>query len=237
MITGGSKGLGKEIVNLYLQDGWNVIELSRSGNTRHHVDINLANPEIVSKCIEETLDSLSGKIIEELVLINNAATLSPIRNIKKLKDAEIHNSININITSAIIITRRFIETFRDYQIKKTLVNISSGAAQKAYSGWSLYCTGKAGMENFFNTLFIEERSEAHPFRIINFDPYIMDTSMQREIRASKREDFPSLDRFISFKEDNKLVQPSDVAKAIKTLTERDLLNGSRYEAKKMIDEL
>jgi len=237
IITGGSKGLGKEIINLYLRDGWNIIELSRSGKTKNHVHLDLSNIESVSKCIEETLYPFSDKEIDELIFINNAATLNPISSIKKLTDADIINSINVNIVSAIMIVRKFIEVFRDHKIKKTLVNISSGAAQKGYSGWSLYCTGKAGMENFFNTLLEEEKYENYPFTIMNFDPYIMDTAMQKKIRTSKQEDFPSLDRFIAFKEENKLLQPLDVANVIKKLIERDNLKEIRYEAKKLINEL
>lgn len=233
IITGGSKGLGKEIVDLYLKDEWNVIELSRSGNGHSHIQLDLSKTESVSKCIEDILESLSKSSIDEFIYINNAATLSPISNFTKIADEDIVDSLNVNIISPMMIMRRIIESFRDHKIKKTLINVSSGAAKKGYSGWSLYCTGKAGIENFMNSLTEEEKHEEYPFSILNIDPYIMDTSMQEEIRNSTKKDFPSLERFRSFKIENELMQPQEVAKIIMELLKREHLNESRYEVKKL----
>jgi len=39
----------------------------------------------------------------------------------------------------------------------------------------------------------KEKFEKNPFNVINFDPYIRDTSMQKNIRNSKKVDFPTID--------------------------------------------
>ena len=51
-------------------------------------------------------------------------------------------------------------------------------------------------------------------RVHHIDPGIMDTPMQREIRAASPESFPEVDRFVAFAEEGKLVPPETVAKRI-----------------------
>jgi short-subunit dehydrogenase len=235
IITGGSKGLGKEIVSLYLKDNWKVFDLSRTGTTKDHREVDLSDIDSIPNIIEEIINELLNIEIEEFMFINNAATLTPISKTRRLSDVDIIKNVNVNIVSALIMIKHIIARFRDLNCNKTLINISSGAANKGHSGWSLYCTSKAGMENFFNTLFEEEQSETYPFSIINFDPYIMDTSMQEEIRSTSRVDFPGVDRFISYKQDCKLMKPITVAKILKSLLTTKNFKQCRYEAVKLRD--
>ncbi len=86
----------------------------------------------------------------------------------------------------------------------TFVNISSGAANRAISNWSLYCSSKAFIEMFFNVA--EKEYERH--RFFNIDPGVMDTNMQKSIRDS---DFPDLSDFQKLEKEGKLRATKDVA--------------------------
>lgn len=212
IITGGSRGLGETVVHQLIEKGWFVRELSRSGTSKYHIDADLSDSEQIKHQLNTLLNSIKTVEVTELLFVHNAAVLEPIRKFEKISEEDFLRHSNINVISPTILVQIVMNTFRDFNITKTLVNISSGAALKAHAGWSLYCMGKAAMENFFNAIYLEELEQQYPFKIINYDPSIMDTVMQKEIRNSKREDFPELERFLNFKTDGKLSKPSDVAR-------------------------
>jgi NAD(P)-dependent dehydrogenase (short-subunit alcohol dehydrogenase family) len=111
-----------------------------------------------------------------------------------------------------------------------LANISSGAAQKGYAGWSLYCAAKAGMENYIRALALEQQAEPHPFIPVNVGPGVIDTEMQALIRTSTASDFPEIERFIVRKEQGALLSPMKVAAAVcRILDLPSLSSGARYE--------
>lgn len=212
VITGGSRGLGRALVNELSSDGWIVKEFSRSGKGSNHIDGDMANIEEMSEAFHNYLDQLVG--VKELLFIHNAAVLEPIKKFEDVTVEEFKRNSVINVDTPLVLFQSILKKFRGSSCKKTLVNISSGAAVKGHAGWSLYCLGKAAIENFFNALYLEELHEKHPFTIINYDPGIMDTQMQEEIRSADKRSFPELERFKSFKRDGNLSDPVAVAKDI-----------------------
>lgn len=214
ILTGGSKGLGKELLAKLDRDGWVVYELSRSGNSVNNIHCDLGDLESVNATIQTLSDRIAGENISEAILICNASQLGPIKRVKNLSKREIEQSISVNITSQVEILNAFISKFRHAKIKKSIFNISSGAASKGYAGWSLYCMGKAAVENYLHAIYEEEKSESDPFRVVSINPFVMDTQMQRQIRDSDESEFPAKARFIKLNEDNLLIAPDVVASAI-----------------------
>lgn len=217
IVTGASKGLGLEIKKIYEENGWNVCDLSRTGISDNHIKVDLAYPKESVNVLNDYLSNIAIDDIDELVFINNAAILTPIKINGSIMEEDILNSININISSAWLLINTLIKRFRNLNVKKSIINISSGAALKGYPGWSLYCGCKAACENYINAIFLEEVNMEFPFNIINFDPGVMDTGMQREIRSSNKIDFPQLDRFIQLKNNGDLVSSSKVANKLFSL--------------------
>lgn len=211
LITGGSRGLGESLVNQLTDRNWFVREFSRSGESRYHLDADLSDSGQIKNQLHTFLTSINIEEITELLFIHNAAVLEPIKKFEKISEEALIRHNNINVISPIMIFQLVMNIFRELKITKTLVNISSGAALKGHAGWSLYCMGKAAMENFFNAIYLEELEQQYPFHILNYDPSIMDTMMQKEIRGANSEEFPELERFLNFKKDGKLSKPSDVA--------------------------
>ena len=236
IITGGSTGLGLELVNLYQQAGWQVIEFSRSGQSTAHHPLDLAQPAQIPGLLEPLVMAEANSDYDELLFINNAGSLDPIRRADQLTASEIQQSLHINLTSPLLLISDYLRLFRHAPCRKTLVNISSGAASKGYPGWSLYCTAKAGIENYMRTLFLEEQGASEPFRIINFDPYVMDTDMQAKIRSASEEHFPQRARFIEYHQNGKLLSASLVARTLQQLVTRDDLSAERYAVISLLAE-
>ena len=98
-----------------------------------------------------------------------------------------------------------------------IINISTGAANKPFPGWSMYCSTKCGIKMFFDCIDREDES----IIVHHIDPGVMDTGMQQLIRDASFEQFPLRDKFVEYKSKNLLQKPEDVARNI--LTKEGLL--------------
>lgn len=230
IISGGSRGLGNSLVTLCESRGFEVIDFSRKGS----VPCDFSRPEEAASVIEQTLLSLTGREYEEIIVINNAATLTPIGPLMNYSPQEWLININVNLNSAITLSGLFFKHFQKRDVKKTLVNISSGAAKRGMAGWSLYCAAKAGMDNLSSALAAEQALEEYPALVIAFDPGIMDTGMQAEIRSSDKSQFPYVEDFKTYKDDGKLRSPDFVAGLLMKVLDAGAEQGRRYSVKEMV---
>lgn len=120
--------------------------------------------------------------------------------------------INLNLAAPMILTDAFAKAYGDRSGQKIIINISSGAAHKPLPGWGEYCTSKAGLA-MFSKVAAEELKEKG-IRVFSLAPGIVDTEMQAEIRHAHSEDFPALERFVSYKSEGQLSSAEEVAKKI-----------------------
>lgn len=111
-----------------------------------------------------------------------------------------------------ILTDAFVKAYAAESGEKLIVNISSGAAHKPLPGWGEYCTSKAGLAMFSKVAADDLKSQG--FRVFSLAPGIVDTEMQSEIRQADQEDFPALDRFMSYKKEGLLSSTVEVAEKI-----------------------
>lgn len=231
IITGGSKGLGLALCQQFEARGYRVLEFSRTAPHAYSVRADLASPEAYAQVVVTAVASLKDDLLEELLVINNAGTLTPIGPASGQSQHAVLANLNTNFTSAILGLSQVMARFQQTPCRKVLANISSGAAHKGYAGWSLYCASKAGMEGFIRALAIEQQAQPHPFIPVNIDPGVMDTDMQALIRDASLTDFPEVDRFIRRKNEGGLVAPERVASAVLSILALPTLAfGGRYEA-------
>src|SRR5699024_10024585 len=116
------------------------------------------------------------------------------------------------------------------------VHITSGAASNPINGRSAYCSSKAGLTMYTQTIALEERQVDAGNKMIAVDPGIMDTSMQETIRAQSAKSFKDVERFRQYKEKNKLQNPANVAGILVDLLtdEVNLENGKRYSVNEFL---
>ncbi len=211
IITGANRGLGKAFVDVLMenQDAF-VISISRSRNEEqreyssehfYFLEADLSNDGLAEK-----LSVLTNKInTEAICFINNASIIDPIINIENITEAAIDKTLAVNIKATMVITQYVLRHFTNHSL--SFVNISSGAAQRAIPHWSLYCASKAFTEMFFKVT--ESEYPQHAF--FNINPGVMDTGMQKSIRAT---DFPDVSNFKELQKEGKLKSPLAVAKEI-----------------------
>lgn len=230
IISGGSKGLGAALCQTYIGVGFEVIEFSRSAPHPFSVACDFAEPEQLAKTMRKRLAQLGECTLEEVVAISNAASLDPIGPSHRLDAQEIQRNLNTSFVSAIVFMSETLRRFQGEDCRKTLVNISSGAALKGHAGWSLYCAGKAGLDNHIRALAAEQALEASPFGVLSIDPGIMDTEMQAFIRKTSVDNFPTRERFVGFHRDGALRSPSAIATAVAHIVAGEHESGSRLVA-------
>jgi benzil reductase ((S)-benzoin forming) len=211
IITGTNKGLGKAFVDILIKkENYFIISLSRSLNETqrkyskdnfHFLKTDLSSKNLVKDITK--LDDIIGN--KPTFFINNASIIEPIVKIENISELEIDNMLLVNIKSTMIITNYLLK--KNKQNKLCFINISSGAANKVISNWSMYCASKACVQMFFNVA--QEEYKEHDF--FNVDPGVMDTDMQKKLRES---DFPDLNKFKNFKKDGKLNKTLNVASEI-----------------------
>lgn len=208
-ITGTSSGIGKALAEAALEAGHHVVGFSRRSTITHarykHISIDLSK---LSEYVKVTFEGL--READELVLVNNAGTLGDVKPVERLNPEKVAQAYNLNVTAPSVLSAIFLGHTADMGKKRSIVNISSGAANYAVPGWSVYCASKAALEMFTKVL-----KEDHPdVNCHAISPGIVDTEMQGEIRKASEDDFPELRRFIGYKKDGELADPNEVAQKI-----------------------
>jgi len=218
-ITGSSKGLGKAIAELLLQNSNNIIYgLSRSNNIIHdnfiYIDIDLSDIEKISKYIFPQITNAN-----KISLINNAGVIGEIKTVGNKNALKISETFNINSISPNLLMNQFINQFQDLPIEKSIINISSGAGRHPINSWAEYCASKAALDMFSSVIAQEQISKENPFFTFSVAPGIIDTEMQNEIRLSTHNDFDKLDYFKDLKKNNLLSSAKEIASKISKILE------------------
>ncbi len=208
IITGANRGLGEAFVNLLINDkNCFVISLSRS-MSEHQKSYSKSNFRFIEVDLSKEINLKKIAILSEIIetetiyFINNAGVLEPIAKIETITKGDIDKTLSVNIKSTILLVQYLLKNFSAKKL--TFANISSGAANRAISNWSLYCSSKAFTQMFFNVA----QSEYLQHRFLNINPGVMDTDMQKYIRES---DFPDVENFKGLQKEGKLKTPKEVA--------------------------
>ncbi len=215
-ITGASKGLGKALTELLLEDDNNVVYgLSRTNTTQHfnytHIEIDLSSPEKV-----ESFQFPELKDANKVVLVNNAGMVGDVKYVGNIDNRKIIDCYNLNLIAPAILTNNFIAAYNNSSVKKLIINVSSGAGRHPIDGWNVYCSTKAGMDMFSQVLNEENKINESNIEVLSLAPGIIDTGMQTEIRSADVNEFSGLEKFIDYKENGDLVQPEITAQQVLT---------------------
>jgi len=206
-ITGTGDGIGKSLAQLLLEKGYIVFGYSRKNNLKHpnfnFTKIDLSNLESVQNI------NFPDIKCKDIILINNAATIGKIVPIYLKTTHEIVNEYNVNIIAPTILSNKFIKKYLNY--KKTIINISSGAAIKSIPAWSTYCATKAALDRLTDTISEEKTPNLEIFSI---HPGIVNTNMQKSIRDSDSKSFPLKDQFVEYYKTDQLEDPLLVSRKI-----------------------
>ena len=198
ILTGTTRGLGAVMATQLAHSGEHLVTLSRVPSEA------LA---ATAKAHGTTLTQINVDLGDTKAL-EQAGVVTPIAQSQDLTDiAVINQAFQVNITSAIYLTA-FVLAGATQATDLRVMLISSGAGRNASSGWGVYCATKAAMDRYAEVAQLDQGKRA---RIVSMAPGMIDTPMQEKIRATSKNDLPSLDRFLDAHSQQKLATPEGTA--------------------------
>lgn len=180
-----------------------------------------------NELIKGTMQSIFNNDVhnnnEGIYLINNVGVIGPIGPIENNTDTEIIDNITINLISSMILTSHFIKHTNSLDIDKRILNISSGLAKPLLPLQSSYCTFKAGLDEFTNSISLEQKEKQSPVRIVSVYPGVISTKLQEEIHAVNKDDFSLIHSHIFHEiyENEQLQTVEDIAEKLLELLLND----------------
>ncbi len=216
-ITGTSRGLGRAIAEAYLQrPNTRVFGIARSEGPQHerytHIQLDLSQPEqVLSFEFPELPDG-----VREVILINNAAALGPVRYVGSLPPEEVAPVIHLNLTAPIILMNAFLRQYGKRPVRRIIANIGTGAALHPVAGWVLYCSSTAGLEMATQVVALEQQRQSLPGEtyVAFIVPGIIDTAMQAQIRQADPTHFSRYEEFVQYYRSGQLRPPEEVAERL-----------------------
>ncbi len=157
-----------------------------------------------------TIQELYKNRPQYLTCIFTMFSIYPIKKIGTYSSNELKNNININILDQVMFINWLIELKKCCNVQLKLINIDSGAAYKPLEGWSLYSASKAYINMFLKTIQIENSD----IKIVTYEPGVVDTQMQEQIRNTDRKIFRQVEKFCEYYDKKLLHNPMEIAKDI-----------------------
>ncbi|MGY6520977.1 MAG: SDR family NAD(P)-dependent oxidoreductase [Mongoliitalea sp.] len=223
IITGSSKGIGLALVEQLLEHPSNhIIGIARSASTLVHERYQYFQSDLsdIQTLIQQVDNFFITKPFERIVLINNAGWIGEIEHIGDIQPENIVSLYNLNVIAPAILSNAFAKAYRELDVIKLVINISSGAAKKGLDGWSGYSSSKAAINLFTEAAQNEANLNKNGIRYFAVAPGVVDTAMQTDIRSAKSDSFSSLAKFQGLYENKQLSSPSHAAQKIIYLIDR-----------------
>ena len=215
IVTGHSRGLGAAVADELTRRGVAVLGVSRTRRPRgapnvveHSVDLADAERCVAWLQSGAMADFLDGA--ERAMLVNNAGLLQPIGRLEQQDPVTALRSVAVNVGAALSLSAAFARV-TEAVADRRILHVSSGAARRAYAGWSVYCATKAALDHHARAVVLDQTPR---LRIASVAPGAVDTDMQTEIRSTPDDTFPDRQRFVRMKEDGSLRTPEDAARAL-----------------------
>lgn len=165
IITGGSRGIGKGIAQVYAQHGANVAftyssssaaaeelatELTQLGVKAKAYQSNAADFNAAQDLVAEILKDFNGKID---ILINNAG-ITKDNLLMRISEADFDTVIEVNLKSVFNMTKAVQRTMLK-QKEGSIINMSSVVGVKGNAGQTNYAASKAGIIGFSKSVALE----------------------------------------------------------------------------------
>jgi NAD(P)-dependent dehydrogenase (short-subunit alcohol dehydrogenase family) len=184
LVTGGTRGIGRSIVESFLGAGARVAlhgsstrsvekavaEIQGSASVVGVVG-SVASVEGCRQAVEEAVSSLGGLD----VLVNNAGRWN-LATVEAAEEAAWDEIIDVNLKGAFFVTKYALPALR--ASKGNIVNIASVSGVSAESGTSIYCVSKAGLIHMTRCHAWEFAPDV---RVNAVCPGPIDTEMLREV--------------------------------------------------------
>jgi len=222
VITGGSKGIGSATCQRFLDDGWRVINLSRSPSSIAGVtqlEVDLAADDGVGSCHDALLGLVRDS--DSICLIHNAGLL--LKDSARDLDAEsFRRALQVNVVAPSQLSRLLLP---EMKTGSSIIFVGSTLAEKAVANSCSYVTSKHAMLGLMRATCQDLiGTGVHTASVC---PGFTDTEM---LRAHVGQDQGILDSLAGGVTFGRLIEPDEIARTIHFCALNPVINGAVIHA-------
>ncbi len=189
VITGASRGLGREVARALARGGWRLVLTARGAGDLDALAAELAAVTPVAAIAGSVVDDdhradlaeAAAELGGTALLVNNASTLAgydlggaPMPRLADFPLPGLLETFEVNVLGPIALTQLVLPQLR--RSGGAVVNVSSDAAAEPYAGWGGYGASKAALDHASAILAEEEPA----LRVWSVDPGDMRTRMHQD---------------------------------------------------------
>jgi 3-oxoacyl-[acyl-carrier protein] reductase len=189
LVTGGSRGIGRAIVERFAGDGADVVFFYRgnaaaaeevvaavaaAGGRAEAMQVDVADPQAAASAVERAVET-RGRID---VLVNNAGVVRD-NLLAMLDDADIRSVLDTNVGGVFNVTRAVVPHMISRRSGR-IINLSSVAGEKGGRGQSNYAASKGAINAFTRALAVELASRRITVNCVA--PGVIETEMSQQVR-------------------------------------------------------
>ena len=191
LITGGSRGIGKAVAELFMKEGAQVVITSKNQKQLQQTAKEMGNSFFVVGDVrnENDVKNVITKTIKKFgridILVNNVGVLPKMKPLDKITEKEWNEIIDVNLNGHFRFTKYVIP-----QMKKnggSIINISSDAGLKAFENFyaDAYVAAKAAIILLTKSWALEYAK--NNIRVNCVCAAVVDTDMTRNLWLNTKE--------------------------------------------------
>ncbi len=220
LVTGASKGIGREIAKVFCDDGYNVFICARNSELLRDTARQI-NAEGYF-CADLTKASDCKRVVEDVVkaagsidiLVNNAGDYV-YSSVENTREPDINRLIDLNIKAPFLLTKYAVRYMKEKKWGR-IINIGSISGVVGEANASLYSMTKSSLTGFTKALALELAQYNITVNTVN--PGWVQTELAQE--AVENSDFTYQEE-IEMIPQKRFIQPYEIAALVKYIASED----------------